>query len=208
MTLIHCDGFEDDMLDLSNIRPSNPPLAKQKPYKLAVVIGRFQIFHNGHKGLIDHALSIADHVLAVIGSFDAVRTPHNPFTAVERHEMINSVYPTAAIIYHYQEDHPDNDRWKARLSRAIDNACNVYGIPEDMVALVGYKKDHTSFYLELFPEYPFVPHEAVYPINSTDLREIYFGKQFLKFNLLKDSVPAQIYEWLLDRMVVKFDRAR
>jgi cytidyltransferase-like protein len=40
---------------------------------LAVMLGRFRIFHNGHKSVIDLALTKADRVLIGIGSANKSR---------------------------------------------------------------------------------------------------------------------------------------
>jgi cytidyltransferase-like protein len=50
-------------------------------YDFAVFIGRFQPFHNGHKAVIDHGLTVARHVLVLIGSAGAARRPRNPWSA-------------------------------------------------------------------------------------------------------------------------------
>lgn len=174
----------------------------KKPYKLAIVIGRFQIFHNGHKGLVDHALSIADKVLVIIGSSNESRTRRNPFTYGERKAMIRTIYPEEDhhIGVASQADHQGNDDlWKASVDSTINTAMFVLDIQRiDDVAIVGHKKDETSFYLDLFPEYQFVAHEAVYPLNSTDLRKAIFGNADEQdLLLLHGSVPASVLIWLL-----------
>jgi len=41
----------------------------------AVVIGRFQPFHNGHLSIVRHALDAAPDVVVVIGSAFQARSP-------------------------------------------------------------------------------------------------------------------------------------
>jgi len=64
-----------------------------QPYHFAVVVGSFEPFHLGHRAAIDHALAIAEHVIVLIGSAHAARTPRHPFSAEEREAMVRAVYP-------------------------------------------------------------------------------------------------------------------
>lgn len=59
-----------------------------KKYDFAVIIGRFQPVHRGHRPTFNKAFEIAEHVICVIGSSNMPRTIKNPFTAEERKEMI------------------------------------------------------------------------------------------------------------------------
>ncbi|MDP9108408.1 MAG: adenylyltransferase/cytidyltransferase family protein, partial [Pseudomonadota bacterium] len=47
---------------------------------LAVLIGRFQPFHNGHASLLAAALAAAPQVVVVLGSSFHARSAKNPFT--------------------------------------------------------------------------------------------------------------------------------
>ena len=57
-------------------------------HDVAVYVGRFQPFHNGHLALLRHALSVAPQGILVIGSAHQARTPKNPFSWQERAEMV------------------------------------------------------------------------------------------------------------------------
>ena len=63
-----------------------------KKYDLAVVIGRFQPFHYGHKKMIDQALEIADQVLVLIGSTNKPISHKNPIHVENRERVIHSEY--------------------------------------------------------------------------------------------------------------------
>ncbi len=62
-----------------------------KRYTVAVLIGRFEPFHNGHKANVMQAMELAEHVQILIGSSYQPRTPKNPFKFHERMEMISAV---------------------------------------------------------------------------------------------------------------------
>lgn len=48
-------------------------------FDAAVLIGRFQPFHNGHAALLAKALETAPRVIVVLGSAFAARNAKNPF---------------------------------------------------------------------------------------------------------------------------------
>jgi len=63
----------------------------QAQYDLAVVMGRFQPFHNGHLRVLRTALDCARRVLVVLGASAQARRPDRfPFTAEERREMVSA----------------------------------------------------------------------------------------------------------------------
>ena len=64
-------------------------------HDIAVYVGRFQPFHNGHLALLQRALQEAPLCVVVLGSAHQARTPKNPFTWQERAEMIQLALPEA-----------------------------------------------------------------------------------------------------------------
>lgn len=63
-------------------------------YINGLVIGRFQVLHNGHKKIIDTALELCDKVVVIIGSSQESRTYKNPLNYEERYDMLSSIYKT------------------------------------------------------------------------------------------------------------------
>lgn len=61
-------------------------------YKLGMVIGRFQVLHNGHTSMVRRALDLCDIVVVYIGSSQEARTAINPFSYEERREMFEQVF--------------------------------------------------------------------------------------------------------------------
>jgi nicotinamide-nucleotide adenylyltransferase len=60
-----------------------------QPYKTALIIGRFQPPHIGHKELFAQALSDgAQKLIIVIGSSQESRTAQNPLTVSEREQLL------------------------------------------------------------------------------------------------------------------------
>ena len=66
-------------------------------FDVAVLIGRFQPFHNGHATLLAKALETADKVLVLLGSARAARNAKNPFIWEERAAMIGATLDLSLI---------------------------------------------------------------------------------------------------------------
>ena len=59
---------------------------------IAVFVGRFQPFHNGHLKVVKWIIEKYGKILIVIGSIQENRTEKNPLTFEERKKMIKSVF--------------------------------------------------------------------------------------------------------------------
>ena len=66
-----------------------------KLYKYGLIVGRFQIIHNGHKMLVDKALELCEKVVVYIGSAQEHGTLKNPFSYTVREGMFNSIFESA-----------------------------------------------------------------------------------------------------------------
>jgi bifunctional NMN adenylyltransferase/nudix hydrolase len=139
---------------------------------IAVIIGRWQILQCGHETLLQKALASAPKVVVVIGSAYRARDAHNPFSWQERQQQFEANLSTEErqrVEFLPIRDYYDDQRWTqavkagvAKIARAAD------------VTLIGFKKDHTSAYLDLFPGWRFVEIESETAISASDLRSIYF----------------------------------
>ena len=95
----------------------------QKHYKVGIVIGRFQPFHNGHQYLLKEALKIADKIIIGIGSSN-VKNADNPWTSAQRKEVIEKIIAEEDISENVVKiveipDHPDDEEWyKITMERA------------------------------------------------------------------------------------------
>jgi len=118
-------------------------------HALAVLIGRFQPFHNAHLALLRKALEAAPRVVVVIGSAFQARSPKNPFTWQERADMIRLALDAAErerVLFVPMRDHFDEERWFAELRLAIDAALVAQGAAPASASgtvLVGHVKDAT-----------------------------------------------------------------
>jgi bifunctional NMN adenylyltransferase/nudix hydrolase len=140
---------------------------------VAVVIGRWQILQRGHGSLLRAALSAASQVIIVIGSAWHSRDSRNPFTWQERQQQFEAVLSPderARVTFLPVRDYYDDDRWAAAVRVGVSRLVP----PGKRITLVGFRKDSTSKYLDLFPEWGRLDVDPEYDVNSTDLRAIYF----------------------------------
>lgn len=148
-----------------------------RKYKLAVFIGRFQPYHNGHHSVIQKALEVADNVLVLIGSSYGARTLRNPFNFYERRNMIeDSNDRDGRIRFAPLSDHLYNDElWIKDIQITVHAHCVELNVFNNKVCLIGHSKDNTSYYLKLFPQWDSINVEQEYILSSTEIREAYFG---------------------------------
>ena len=63
------------------------------------------------------------------------------------------------------------------------------------IGIIGHKKDESSFYLDMFPQWEFVDVEQIEPLGATDIRDLYF-KRDVNMNFIKSVVPQTTFDFL------------
>jgi bifunctional NMN adenylyltransferase/nudix hydrolase len=145
-----------------------------RDYSAAVLIGRFQPFHQNHKALVEQALKIADKAIILIGSSHAAPTPKNPFTFEERKQMIfdsmDAPLGQRVIVEPIRDYFYSDDMWLAQVQGVISNFIE----DGETVALMGAYKDSSSYYLNMFPQWEYVAPDGIGQMDSTTVREVLF----------------------------------
>lgn len=166
---------------------------------LGVFIGRFQPFHRGHLLSVLSALEACDNLLIIIGSIHRARNVRNPFTFEERRQMLidnflqydgeHGTNITDRIKIDGVRDYLYNDApWIADVTAVIQkNQTN-----EEQVSIVGFDKDHSTYYLNIFPEFGRIPIENFDNLNATPMRHQYFEKEDHK----QDPLPNATQQFL------------
>jgi bifunctional NMN adenylyltransferase/nudix hydrolase len=184
----------------------------KKQYDVAVVIGRFNLPHEGHFYLFREALKIAENLIIVIGSASSPRTPKNPFTEQDRERMIwkgLSKEEIQRISFAPVEDEIyANVIWCAKVQFAVEDiVVNHVQKPAASTCLVGYPKDESSFYLKMFPQWDLVMAEPYVitdgeVLSSTQLRESLFTLPFDQFDKEAATlVPKGVREYLSSNVI-------
>lgn len=171
-----------------------------KPYDLVVFIGRFQIVHNAHKAIIDRACELANHkVLVIVGSADKPRTFKNPFTTSERKAMIKAATAKSTVpvyIDHIYDNTYNDTAWAAQVQRVVnDHASRPWTDKGMRIAIIGHKKDESSFYLDMFPQWDFIDQDLIEPLDATQIRDLYFNRK-MNMNYIRGVVPEPTITFL------------
>ena len=172
-----------------------------KQYDFLVLIGRFQPFHNAHLEIVKRATALTNKLVIITGSANQPRTYKNPFTSRERERMIRDATSglSLSISINANIDTIYNDQaWAVRVQKIVSDAVYNYSGPgEFKIGVIGHKKDESSFYLDMFPQWEFVDVDQIEPLGATDIRDLYF-KQSFNSNFIKNVVPRSTYDFLME----------
>lgn len=162
-----------------------------KKYDYAVIIGRFQPFHVGHLCLVNHASSIANHVIIIVGSHHAPTSIRNPWSSAERELFIRksinkdilghlTIIPLSDSAYNFND-------WVIRVQQKVSAVTG-----DARIALVGHYKDDTSYYLNYFPKWKLdaLPTQAG-GVSATAIREAVFEG---RINEIGKYLPAGMFD--------------
>lgn len=178
---------------------SSPDTSPSSPPHTAVLIGRFQPWHNGHMALLQAALAQAQQVVVVLGSAHQARSPKNPFTWQERAAMVQaSLTPAERARVHCipVRDHYNEARWV----EAVRAGVQALVPPGAAIALVGHFKDSSSSYLQSFPGWTLLSLPRLGAFDATPLREIFWNAAAASrgevLARLAPQVPAPVLDFL------------
>lgn len=165
-----------------------------KKYDKVVFIMRGQIIHRAHEEIIKMAFDTAEKVYIIFGSADRPMSIRNPFSVDQRQSMIDSfldrIDPSGRIyVCAVRDNIYDSDAWARDVEKIVKKT------PEQKVAIIGHKKDATTFYLDMFPEWDFVEVGDLGNIDSTKIRETYFNKNYDR-RWLEGVVSKDVLDWL------------
>ncbi len=162
-------------------------------YDLAVFIGRFEPFHLGHLAILQRALALSQRVVVLVGSAEAPRTAKNPWTYSERVVMIQAALGKDArrVATLPLRDHLYNDN--AWLAEAQAQVASVAGDAKS-IALFGFSKDASSYYLKAFPQWELVDAASVPLLSATELRRHLFSEEPGALRLIEANVPKPVFE--------------
>lgn len=165
-----------------------------KKFDFAVIIGRFQPFHNGHMGLALRAAAIADHVVMVIGSHNAPLSIRNPFSTKDRESFIKAAFRECAIerftLIPVSDSAYNFTDWIIRVQQNVESVTSG-----GKVAIVGHFKDDTSFYLNYFPQWHLEKTATLADgISATKIRNALFEDRIADIGT---NLPPAVFEKLV-----------
>ena len=171
-----------------------------KKYDFLVLIGRFQPFHNAHLEIVKRATALTDHLVIITGSANQPRTYKNPFTSRERATMIRNATAGLSLNISVNEnvDTIYNDQaWAVRVQTIVNKAIgsSSKGPGGNKIGVIGHKKDESSFYLDMFPQWDFVNVEEIEPLSAVNIRDLFF-KRDCNMKFIKGVVPETTFDFL------------
>lgn len=169
----------------------------EKEYDFLVFIGRFQPFHNGHLTVIQTGLEKTQHLIVLCGSAHQPRSTRNPWSVTEREDMIRGAFskednkrihivPLMDIVY-------NDESWVRNIQASVNGLVTAhYSTPHNQarIGLIGSSKDHSAYYLNLFPQWGSVEVENYRNVSATPIRETIFG--------VKSTGPKQWSDYVLE----------
>jgi bifunctional NMN adenylyltransferase/nudix hydrolase len=166
-----------------------------KQYNTLVLIGRFQPLHNAHLEIIKRCTALTEQLVIICGSAKQPRTYKNPFTFEERARMIKAAAGSLALNI-YVEPNIDtiyNDQaWAVRVQGIVSK----YALLGGKTGIIGHKKDESSFYLDMFPQWEYVDVEKIEPLSAVNIRDLYF-KRDVNMKFIQGVVPTTTYDFLM-----------
>lgn len=150
-------------------------------------VGRFQPFHLGHMQTIVDALEQSEEIILGLGSVSETRTQKNPFLYEERVRMIRASFSEdfnkrihTIPLYDHVNDTPG---WAQQVRDKVKAIAK-----EKPVAITGFNRDASSFYLDLFPEWKKIGGKEYGKINATEIRNAIFNMSPEFERILSNSV--------------------
>ena len=157
-------------------------------FDLAVVIGRFQPFHQGHLALFQAGLSRARRLLVLCGSADQPRTIRNPWHWQEREAMMRfalaSEYQARLLVRPVVDAPYNEDRWLRDVQARVDEVEQH----DARIALL-YGGD-TPRWVNLFPGWTPLAQPLTEHVSGTEIRRMFFAAGKTDFHT--DLVPVAI----------------
>jgi bifunctional NMN adenylyltransferase/nudix hydrolase len=175
-----------------------------KKLDVAVLIGRFMPFHNGHLETINYAMTLANKVVIICGSINKARDFEHPFTFAERKSMIFNAIPEnllhKIVVRGVEDTIYNNTKWVTNIQEHVREAIRLEGLDGTncKIGIVGGVKE--EFYMDFFPSWerfvtPATKHNGEV-VNATDIRKDYFQSNTYR-KILDTHMPKSSVDFLI-----------
>ena len=145
------------------------------PFDFSIFVGGFRPPHLAHIELVRECLKQALTAIVVIGSYKRAPSPKLPWSGEEREAMLRAALTpeeNARVKVIFVRDYPyANPLWEADVVQQVSELTN----DSESIVMVGHKHDHTSKYLDSFPQWQkhLLPNIDELP-HATEIRYLYF----------------------------------
>ncbi|MBQ7202510.1 MAG: adenylyltransferase/cytidyltransferase family protein [Eubacterium sp.] len=164
-----------------------------KPYRLGLLVGRFQTLHKGHEDMIDTACVLCDRVVIMVGSAQEENTNKNPFSYEMRKEILHTAFGDKIEVYPMVDIGVGNvAKWGEYVIKCVVDSC---GEMPDL--LVSGKEERR---IDWFDGVNIKISELYIPktidISATQMREFFINDDFESF---KEYTNANLWD-MYDKM--------
>jgi len=172
-----------------------------------VYIGRFRPAHKAHIETVERACMIAkDSVIIIVGSANQPRTIKNPWKWDEVADMIrDSLTPSAlekVVIVPARDILYNDPAWEQSIQEIVSSVSEE----DDVVNIIGYTKDETSYYINAFPQWDTIEMENIEDLHATDIRRAMFEDRDFDEEIGK-FLPRGIHDYIKSFMLtVEYDK--
>lgn len=98
-----------------------------KPFRLGILVGRFQTLHTGHEDMINKAVSVCDKVGIFVGSSQESGNNKNPFTYEKRAELLKTVFGDSIEVYPLPDIYVgNNSKWGEYVLKSVYERFRMY----------------------------------------------------------------------------------
>lgn len=173
---------------------------QKKSFDFIIYIGRMQPPTKAHIANVIKALELSKFVIVLFGSSFQPRTVKNPWVWHERAAMLLNQLPpekTGKIKCRGIKDFRYNDQeWARQIQHIVKNETIGYDKPK--IGIIGCKKDDSSYYLDMFPQWEMIDTAKIEDVNATTVREEYFSGNILQGNdknLISEQLKQYLQQW-------------
>lgn len=163
-----------------------------KPYKLGIIVGRFQTFHTGHESMINTAVTLCEKVGVFVGSSQESLTMKNPFSYEERERILRKVFSDKIEIYPLPDvGVGNNSKWGEYVLENVEK--RFHRLPDILVSgKEGRRVDWFDCEKGFSIAELYVP-KTIY-ISATTMREYLINDDFESFKQYTSEVLWDEYD--------------
>jgi len=171
----------------------------KKPYKLGIIVGRFQTFHIGHEYMINSAIDLCEKVGVFVGSSQEHSTLKNPFTYEDRERILRKVFGDKIDVFPLPDiGVGNNSKWGDYV---LKNVSDRYNASPDLLVSgkEGRRLDWFDSIKGLMVSELYVP-KKIY-ISATKMREHLINDDYESFKTYTPKVLWDEYEYFREVVI-------